>query len=166
MPDNEVAVPAKELPCEFSNAGRLQGITVKMTSLLGGRSLVGQHRFPFLDKWQLLKLWSPFCSFSFIGGSAPSALMWFSFTASLVTSLLQIAIIFLNSSLCCCENQTKGKNLKVSMKKISIICGGCHNLADRNNYSCQCNHTKPPWNVDNSLPICAELFHTCIWKKG
>lgn len=50
VPDNEVIVAVKELPHEFSNTGRLQAITVRVTFLLGGRSLVVQHRFPFLDK--------------------------------------------------------------------------------------------------------------------
>lgn len=50
VPDNEVIVAVKELPREFSNTGRLQAITVRVTFLLGGRSLVVQHRFPFLDK--------------------------------------------------------------------------------------------------------------------
>lgn len=36
------------------------------------------------------------------------------------------------------------------MKKISIIYGGCHNLADRNNYSC-CNYTKQLRNVGKKL---------------
>lgn len=48
--DNEVIVAVKELPHEFSNTGRLQAITVKTTFLLGGRLLVVQRRFPFLDK--------------------------------------------------------------------------------------------------------------------
>lgn len=54
--DDEVNIAVKELPCDFSNSGRLQTITVKMPVLLGGRLVVVQHRFPFLDKRQLLKL--------------------------------------------------------------------------------------------------------------
>jgi len=48
--DNEVIFAVTELSHEFSNIGRIQAITVKTTFLLGGWSLVVQHRFPFLDK--------------------------------------------------------------------------------------------------------------------
>lgn len=74
---------------------------------LGGGSVWFCTDSPFPDK-KLLEMCCSSCSFSFLGASIPSALMWFSFTARLLIFLLEIAIIFLNYSLCCCENQTKG----------------------------------------------------------
>lgn len=52
------------------------------------------------------------------------------------------------------------------MKKISIICGGCHNLADRNNYSSQCSYAKPPRNVDKEFYPSVQSSFINAYEKG
>lgn len=65
------------------------------------------------------------------------------------------------------ESNKRKKKFKVSVKKISIICGSCHNLADRNNYSSRCNYTKPLRNLDkNPYPSVQSSFINAYERRA